>query len=499
VFRKIENKMNLAILYARVSSKEQEKEGYSIPAQLRLLKEYAQKNGLTIVKEFIDVETAKQAGRVNFCEMVRFLEKNPTVKIILVEKTDRLYRNFKDYVTIDDLDLEIHLVKEGEVLSKDSKSHQKFIHGIKVLLAKNYIDNLSEEVKKGQKEKAEQGEWPSIAPVGYRNNRETHRIEIDPQKAPFIRQLFEWYATGDYSLEMLCTKAKESGLFSRNSVSINKAGIHRILNNPIYYGEFIWKKKRYSGVHELIISRVLFEKVQNVFTQANHPKETKRNLPFAGLLTCGKCGCSMTPELHKGKYAYYRCTKYRGECDNVYVREEELAVLMGEIVLKIRIDKETVNWFRQALEESHTDKVDFHRQAMDALQKRYNKLQGMIDAAYEDKLAGDITPEFWERKSTEWNWEMSKIQTEIDDHQKASMDYVKTGVQILELANKAYNLYLAQNNFERRRLLNILLLNCSFYHGTLYPTYRKPFDILAKGYPNRLMRGRRDLNSRPLA
>lgn len=138
-----------SVLYARVSSKEQEKEGYSIPTQLRLLNDYAHKNNFTVVKEFIDVETAKQAGRTNFGEMIKFLQASPDVKIILVEKTDRLYRNFKDYVTIDDLGLEIHLVKEGEILSKDSKSHQKFIHGIKVLMAKNYIDNLSEETKKG--------------------------------------------------------------------------------------------------------------------------------------------------------------------------------------------------------------------------------------------------------------------------------------------------------------------------------------------------------------
>ena len=491
--------MDLALLYARVSSKEQEKEGYSIPAQLRLLKEYAHKNALRIVREFVDVETAKQAGRANFGEMIRFLQRNAAVKIILVEKTDRLYRNFKDYVTIDDLDLEIHLVREGEVLSKDSKSHQKFIHGIKVLLAKNYIDNLSEEVKKGQVEKAKQGEWPSIAPVGYMNNKETHRIEVDPEKAPFIRQLFEWYASGDCSLEMLSKKAKESGLFSRNSVSINKAGIHRILNNPIYYGEFTWKGQTYQGVHEPIISSHLFQQVQKVFEQANHPKETKRNLPFAGFLKCGNCGCSMTPEFHKGKYVYYRCTKYKGECDNVYVREEKLAELLGEAVLRVRIDEDTVEWIRQALEESHTDKVAFHWQAIDSLQTRHNKLQGMIDRAYEDKLAGEISAEFWERKSAKWNDEMSRIQAEIERHQKASMDYVQTGVQILELANKAYDLYLAQNNHERRKLLNVLLLNCAFYRGTLYPTYRKPFDILAKGPRKRSMRGRRDLNSRPPA
>lgn len=108
-------------------SKEQEKEGFSIPAQLKLLNEYAQANGFLVVREFVDVETAKAAGRTNCREMVKFLEANPHVKTLLVEKTDRLYRNFRDYVTLEDLDLEIHLVKEGEILSKDARSHVKFI------------------------------------------------------------------------------------------------------------------------------------------------------------------------------------------------------------------------------------------------------------------------------------------------------------------------------------------------------------------------------------
>jgi site-specific DNA recombinase len=488
-----------AVIYTRVSSKEQEKEGYSIPAQTKLLKDYAYKNNLKIVREFSDAETAKQAGRADFGEMIEFLRKNSEIKIILVEKTDRLYRNFRDYVTIDDLDLEIHLVKEGEVLSKNSKSHQKFIHGIKVLMAKNYIDNLSEEVKKGQMEKAEQGEWPSTAPVGYRNNKETHRIEVDPEKAPFIRELFESYGSGNYSLEVLAEKAKSSGLFSINSMAINKAGIHRILKNPIYYGEFYWKGKKYQGNHEPIISRHLFDSVQRIFEESGHSKEAKRNLAFAGLLKCNKCGCSMTGELKKGKYIYYKCTQFRGKCDNVYVREEKLAELLGQIVLKVKINEDTVSFVSKALEESHRDKVLFHKEAISSLQNRYNRLQTFLDKGYEDKLSGRISAEFWERKATEWNEEMSRVQVAIAKHQTASMSYVQTGIQILELANRAYGLYLAQNNFERRRLLDILLSNCTFYQGTLYPTYRKPFDILAKGLQNQSMRGRRDSNSRPPA
>ena len=120
-----------AVLYARVSNREQEREGYSIPAQFKLLQDYAVKKNLKIVKEFTDNETAKKEGRTNFTEMVTFLKKNKDVKIIIVEKTDRLYRNFKDYVLLDGFEgLEVHLVKEGAVLSENSRSHDKFIHGI---------------------------------------------------------------------------------------------------------------------------------------------------------------------------------------------------------------------------------------------------------------------------------------------------------------------------------------------------------------------------------
>jgi site-specific DNA recombinase len=107
-----------AVVYARVSSKEQEKEGFSIPAQLKLLKEYAAAQGFVVAQEYVDVETAKQTGRVAFGEMVTYLKTHPTVRVMLVEKTDRLYRNLKDWVTIDELDTEIHLPKEGVVLSR---------------------------------------------------------------------------------------------------------------------------------------------------------------------------------------------------------------------------------------------------------------------------------------------------------------------------------------------------------------------------------------------
>lgn len=116
-----------AVIYARVSSEEQKKEGFSIPAQLDLLRDFACKNNIQIIKEFVEAETAKQAGRHQFNEMLKFLKKSKDVKTVLCEKTDRLYRNFKDYVNldVDTTGYTVYLVKEGVILSPKSTSHEK--------------------------------------------------------------------------------------------------------------------------------------------------------------------------------------------------------------------------------------------------------------------------------------------------------------------------------------------------------------------------------------
>jgi site-specific DNA recombinase len=210
----------IAEVYPCVSSKEQEKEGFSIPAQLKLLKEYAAAQDFTVTQEYVDVETAKQTGRAAFGEMVAHLKVHPAVRVLLVEKTDRLYRNIKDWVTVDELEVEIHFVKEGVVLSRGSRSSEKFMHGIKVLMAKNYIDNLSEEARKGMQEKAEQGIWPTKTPLGYRNMAGPDGKKIiasDPAVAPIVAKLFEWYATGTLSLKEVAQKARAAGLAYRRS------------------------------------------------------------------------------------------------------------------------------------------------------------------------------------------------------------------------------------------------------------------------------------------
>src|SRR5215213_10697047 len=253
------------VIYARVSSKEQEKEGFSIPAQLKLLREYATTQSFAVKREYVDIETAKRTGRANFSEMIAHLWAHPNVHVLLVEKTDRLYRNLKDWVTLDELDLEIHFVKENVVLSADSRSSEKFMHGIKVLMAKNYIDNLSEEASKGMQEKAEQGIWRTRSPLGYRNviaSDSKKVIEPDPEIAPLVTRLFEWYATGMLSLRQAAKKVREAGLaYRRSGTPVPVSTIHKILRNRLYFGEFEWNGRIFQGKHQPLISRELWERV----------------------------------------------------------------------------------------------------------------------------------------------------------------------------------------------------------------------------------------------
>src|SRR3984893_13083391 len=475
-----------AVIYARVSSKEQEKEGFSIPAQLKLLKEYAAAQGFTIAQEYGDVETAKQTGRHAFGEMVAYLRAHPAVRVLLVEKTDRLYRNLKDWVTVDELDVEIHFPKEGVVLSRESRSSEKFMHGIKVLMAKNYIDNLSEEARKGMQEKAEQGIWPTVAPLGYRNligPNGKKIIEPDPKAAPLIGRLFEWYAAGTLSLREAARKVRAAGLVHRKSgAPVPLSTVHAILRNRLYAGAFEWNGRRYLGTHQPLVSSELWERVQDVLNgrQANKHRRAKHNFAFSGLIACGHCGCSIVGEIKKQRYIYYHCTGYKGRCDEPYVREEVLERQFSDLLGRLGFDDEALEWVREALHASHADEKREHEGAVDRLQTEHKRLQSRLDAMYIDKLDGRVDATFYERMSTSWREEQGCCLRETERHQVANKSYMDEGVQLLELARNAQRLFERQEPREKRRLLNFLVSNCTWKRGELVATFRQPFDLLAE-------------------
>ncbi|MFZ5690207.1 MAG: recombinase family protein [Pseudomonadota bacterium] len=482
-----------AVIYARVSSKEQEKEGFSIPAQLKLLKEYAAANGFAVAQEYIDVETAKQTGRAAFGEMVAYLKAHPSVRVMLVEKTDRLYRNLKDWVTVDELDVELHFPKEGVVLSRESRSSEKFMHGIKVLMAKNYIDNLSEEARKGMQEKAEQGIWPTKCPLGYRNITGPDGkkvIATDPAIAPLISKLFEWYARGDISLKEAARKAHAEGLtYPKSGAKVPVSTVHTILRNRLYTGWFEWNGKLIQGKHEALVPVELWERVQGVLDGrfAKKAKRGRHDFAFSGLIACHACGCAVVGEIKKQRYVYYHCTGYADKCQGnpascrrKHVREEALEAQFTELLGRLRFDDEVLEWVREALHASHADERREHEEAIERLKAEHKRLQARIDGMYIDKLDGKIGDDFFDRMARQWREEQSRCLNDIERHQSAEQSYMDEGVQLLELARNAQRLFAKQRPREKRRLLNFLLSNCTWQGGEVVATFRQPFDLLAE-------------------
>ena len=486
--------MKEAVIYARVSSKDQEREGYSIPAQRKTLMEYAPRLDFQIVREFVDVETAKCAGREQFGEMIAFLRNNLNCRTVIVEKTDRLYRNFRDYLTLEDLGVEIHLAKENQIINKDSKSQAKFMHGIQVLMARNYIDNLREEVCKGMREKAEQGIYPSRPPIGYRNNKEERTIVVDADKAPLAKRMFELYASGRHSLSSL-----RQELLTEFGVRMAKGYLEKLLKNPFYIGQFRWEDKIYQGTHTPLVSPQLFQEVQGMFRSRNRPKYRKHEFAFRGLLTCAYDKSKVTAEMKKGRYTYYRCTGYRGKCDLPYFREEELGDRLGQILRDIHIPDAVLGQLEQSLLNDKGREDAIRRQQKERSEQRLAKVRHRLDQAYQDKLDGKITGEFWDRKAADWQAEEQQAMAALREAVALKPERMLDAMKILELANKAYFLYVKQPPQEKAKLLRMVLSNCAIDAASIYPTYRKPFDVIFQRTKNKEWCARRDSNSRPSA
>ena len=357
-------------------------------------------------------------------------------------------------------------------------------------MAKNYSDNLREEVKKGMHEKASQGTFPGKAPFGYLNNKAERTIEVDPDDSPVVLRLFELYVTGTHTLSTLAKKIRiETGR------TISRANVHRILKNRFYVGEFEWSGQRYPGTHPVYVPVAIFAEAQNVLTGHNRPKYSKREIAFRGLMTCANDGCQLTGDVQKEKYVYYRCTGHRGKCALPRFREEDIAVRMGEPLKGLQVPQEVVTRIVDTLRADEKTAASRVKAERSRLEVRLASIRNRMDKAYSDKLDGKIPEDFWERKMTDWRMEEQQAKMAIEGLKNAeSGDRAVNAERIFELANNAYSLYVSQDSTEKAKLLRMLFSNCSVSDVSVTPTYRKPFDVIFKRATLEEWSGRLDSN-----
>jgi DNA invertase Pin-like site-specific DNA recombinase len=342
------------ILYARKSSEDEGRQLLSLDSQLSNMQKLAKDLNLNIIETFTESKSAKAPDqRPDFAKMLKMIEQGKA-NGILCWKLDRLSRNPVDSG-------KIHWLLQQGIIKVIQTSEQRYLPEDDAILfnvisgfANQYVRNLSKDVKRGIKTKLEKGGYPNYAKMGYTNDKATKGLSIDEDRAKYIKRAFELYATGSYSLKAVADKLYDEGLRSRRGNKYHKNKIHKVLQDPFYYGVMFVHGIYYNGKHETIISKELFDKVQDVITGKNRSRYQKHFYPLRGFMTCDKCGCAMTPMEKKG-FVYYYCTNGKGICDEhkYYMRSETAEKELSAIFPNIQFDNEFIELCYQADKEKN--------------------------------------------------------------------------------------------------------------------------------------------------
>jgi site-specific DNA recombinase len=420
-------------LYARKSTDVEDKQVLSIEAQLTELRVYAKQEDIEIVDELVEKQSAKIPGRPIFGQLLKRIEAGEASGI-LSWHPDRLARNSIDGGQI------IYLLDCGQLNALkfptfwfENTSQGKFMLSIAFGQSKYYVDNLSENTKRGLRQKVRRGEYPSFAPLGYINDMRNKSIIVEQKKSVAVREAFELYAENNSRLEDISNFLAEQGILTSGSNKLKKDQIKRILANPFYYGHFRYNGELYEGKHEPIITKKLFDDVQTALAIRGRPRKNKQNEPkvFCGLLHCGSCNLMITGEkriktqkngnIHE--YIYYHCTKKRKDmqCSEPHIRQEELDIQLSDLLKAYAMPDDWAQDLRTMLnkDERQEQKTSnaFIATAQEKVQSRQTKLQRLLDG-YLDQ---DIDRETYVTKKAELLSQKKSLQEQI-----AKLTYTNT-------------------------------------------------------------------------
>lgn len=339
-------------LYARKSSESDERQAMSIDGQLKEMQAQAKREKLNVVQVITESHSAKESGqRPEFNTLlVGVAEKK--YNSILTWAPDRLSRNAGDLGRIVDLMDQGKLVQiKTYSQSFSNNPNEKFLLMILCSQAKLENDNRGVNVKRGLRNKCEVGIRPGVAPIGYRNVLKLNRIstvELDPERAPVIKEMFHKVANKGFSGRMVKKWLDDIGFTTKGGYKMPLSKVYVALQNPFYYGEFMYGNKWYKGTYEALITKTLFEKVQ-VQLQVAPRQWNKQLFPFKKICICGSCGGNVTAEIKYRRtktnkintHIYYHCNRIKKyDCPEPYITEEELIkqliVLLPDIKLNTK-------------------------------------------------------------------------------------------------------------------------------------------------------------------
>ncbi len=499
-----EEKCKQAIIFARVSTKDQFVNGASIPAQIQKMKEYCEKKNLRVLKIFEIPESSTNGERKLFYEMINYVKAQNHKTAITVYCIDRLQRGYNECATLDQLRLtariELHFYKEGLVLDKDSNSSEISRWDFGILGAKMYVGALRDNVKRTQEFKRKEGQWLAFAPIGYMNiTTEDGKsdVVIDPERGPIVQMLFKEYATGNYSLQDLEAIAHKFGLKSRRrkcTHTIGRGQIHDMLRNPFYYGMMrIHRKSKQYNVsylphrHTPLISEELFNQVQDVLNGRKQvpskPWYREQNFVLRGLVRCAHCGKLMTTEQHTKKsglvFRYLKCNNKNKTCHQELVSEEEILQqfedqLFGQMNFTPAMIKNIQAVVKEKLKEDSQANSLYKKKLTEQLQLVEDRKKKLLVAWLDSK----IDEATYKNMTSDTDKEIASIQAQIDKYANYNKELDSTLEKISDIALHAKSYFQSSIISKKHEILKLLLSNSEVNGKKLTFSIIKPFDKL---------------------
>ena len=484
------------VIWARVSSREQ-REGYSIDAQLRACRERAMKNGWTVLREFVVAESAKRgAERVAFNAMFKWVRANAKregIKAILSHKLDRVCRNMRDAVLLQELEdaCGVQLAFVDNQFGPGAAGALSF--NVMAAVAQYYSDNLRSEVLKGMDEKVRQG-WPTgHAPYGYVNVDDREEpVKPHPVDSRTVARLFELFASGQHTFESLSQKMADEGYVYRPSAPrFNRSSLSHIFANRFYAGDLVRNGQVYPGRYKLVIDRRTFEACQDILNGRNRRTGNPEIMLSGGILRCGVCGYAMTGEIIRRRllgggcnaHVYYKCVNSKKAEDHPPVRWREADVermIVAELG-SIRIPEPRMQaWLRNAIEAKFSNLTDAETERQSRLGKRRTELVAMRDRLLDTFLRGTVDEAAFGSKTADIKAQIEEVERQLDGAGKVTGETGRLALAVYDFSQNLVDIWRGSNNATRRTLLDCVSSNVTINNVTLCVAKRKPFDWLAE-------------------
>jgi site-specific DNA recombinase len=505
--------MTKLILIARVSDEEQRQ---ALPAQERRLLNYAEQHKDYPYEYHEFDESAHKEERSKFAELVEHIKQIDGLCWVVFDKIDRFTRDSsqEEVKALQQLvkqgKIELHFPHDSLYINRHSSAADWFRLGIGMALAKYYSDSISDNVKRRFEQMLEDGIWVHRAPIGYKNVRideKTTTIEIDTDRAPHIKKAFELRSTG-LPYEVIAKQLADDGLIGTSSKGkpVGKAHLEQILNNPFYYGVMVHNGKKYPHKYEPLISRDLFNRCEAVKVQRKHDM-TKHNsewFTLKKLPKCGRCGRAVSSYWGR-KQVYLRCSgSGLKSCGNPNAAE---ALLLNEITDDLTWSKSRKTIVEKVIVElksRHENQQLYYTQTVQQTRNEYDAIKQKLKTLYYDRIDGRITVQQHDEIANELEAKQQILNERLVKLTKDNKSFQVTASYLLDLAERAQELFECSNYELRQKLLSYMISNVGLLDKKLSYILTDPFKQIveankkAQNEPNaKIWQGRQGSNLRP--